>query len=69
MKSGQTAYSLRSYINSGGLENLRFQRNLIGCEKSVTPATLVDSQRVVVTLAGFSFHILFLICCRTVKWY
>lgn len=57
MKSGQTAFSLRTYINFQGLENLRFQRNLIRCEKSVTPATLVDNQYVVVKLAGFSFHI------------
>lgn len=56
MKSGQTAFSLRSYINSGGLESLCFQRNSIRCEKTVTPATLVDNQYVVVTLAGFSFH-------------
>lgn len=57
MKSGQTAFSLRSYINSGGLESLCSQRNSIRCEKTVTPATLVDNQYVVVTLAGFSFHI------------
>ena len=56
MKSGQTAYSLGSYINFGGMESLCFQRNSIRCEKTVTPATLVDNQYVVVTLAGFSFH-------------
>ena len=57
MKSGKIAFSLRFYINSRGLENPRFQRNLIRCEKSVTPVTLVDNQYVVVTLAGFSFYI------------
>ena len=56
MKSGRTAFSLRSYINSEGLESLWIQRNSIRYEKSVTPATLVDNQCVVVTLLGFSFH-------------
>ncbi len=61
MKSWRTAFSLRSYINFGGVNNLRFLRNFKKYEKSVTPATLVDNQCVVVTLAGFSFHTSFLI--------
>ena len=69
MKPRKIAFSLGFYINFGGLESLCFQRNSIRCEKSVTPATLVDNQCVVVTLAGFSFHISFLICYCTVKWY
>ena len=61
MKSKKIAFSLGLYINFGGLESLCFQRNSIRCEKTVTPATLVDNQYVVVTLAGFSFHASFLI--------
>lgn len=56
MKPRKIAFSLGFYINFGGLESLCFQRNSIRCEETVTPATLVDNQYVVVTLAGFSFH-------------